>query len=188
MNHAPDAVNDVANTTPNTAVIISVLSNDTDPDGDALTVTAVTSPAHGTAVRSNNNTTVTYTPANNFTGMDSFNYTISDGHGGSDTATVTVSVATFNCLKDDKNGNSLKLNLVTGEYFWRIPTGTVYHNFVTITKVNNAYSFTSVKADPNLMQGTIQQGAANAYLQVPRKGKTVYKLNDSNITNNGTCP
>ena len=187
VNHSPDAVNDSANTTPNTAVIISVLANDTDPDGDALSVTSVTQPSHGTAVKNGNNT-VTYTPANSFTGTDSFTYTISDGHGGSDTATVSVTVATFTCLKDDSNGNSLKLNLITGEYFFRISTGTVYHNFAVITKVNNAYSFYSVKADPNLLQGTIQQGMTNAWLQVPRKGKTVYKLNDSNISNNGSCP
>ena len=89
----------------------------------------------------------------------------------SDTATVSVTVATLTCLKDDSNGNLLKINLITGEYFFRISTGTVYHNFAVITKVNNAYSFYSVKADLNFLQGTIQQGMANAWLQVPRKGK-----------------
>jgi hypothetical protein len=101
---------------------------------------------------------------------------------------VTVTVATFTCLKDDSNGNSLKLNQTTGEYFFRASTGVVYHNFAVVTKVSTVVSFYSVKSDPNLLQGSIQQGTATAWFQVARKSKTVYKLNDSNISNNGTCP
>ena len=90
VNDNPVAVNDTATTPANTPVTIAVLANDSDVDGDALTVTAVTQPANGTA--STNGTTVTYTPAANFAGTNSFSYTISDGHGGSATATVTVTV------------------------------------------------------------------------------------------------
>src|SRR5262249_32149647 len=74
---------------------INVLANDTDPDGDALTVTAVGTPAHGTA-RINADNTVTYTPARDYNGTDSFTYTISDGHGGSDTAPVTLTITPVN--------------------------------------------------------------------------------------------
>ena len=48
-NDGPVAVNDTATTAEDTAVIVSVLANDTDLDGDALTVSAATAPAHGTA-------------------------------------------------------------------------------------------------------------------------------------------
>jgi hypothetical protein len=98
-----------------------------------------------------------------------------------------VIVSQTQCFKDDSNGNSLKLNLTTGEYFFRTSGGTVYHNFTVLTKVNNVVSFRSVNSDPNLLQGSIQQGTATAWIQVPRKGKTVYKINDSNVSNNGTC-
>lgn len=90
-NHPPKAMNDTASTVKNTPVTINVVANDSDPDGDALTVTSVTSPSNGTAVN-NGNGTVTYTPNSNYTGPDAFNYTISDGRGGTATARVSVTV------------------------------------------------------------------------------------------------
>ena len=89
----PVAVDDVASTAVNTAVVIDVLANDYDPDiGDILTVTAVGTPGNGTLV-DNGDGTVTYTPDLGYTGPDSFTYTVGDGNGGSDTATVSVAVA-----------------------------------------------------------------------------------------------
>ena len=70
--------------------MINVLANDTDADGNPLTITAVTQGANGSVV--NNGSNVSYTPNANFFGSDSFTYTISDGQGGSDTATVSVTV------------------------------------------------------------------------------------------------
>jgi hypothetical protein len=90
-NRPPDAVNDAATTAMNTPVTIAVLANDTDPDGDALAITAVGDSPHG-AAGANANGTVTYTPDAGFFGADSFTYTVSDGRGGSDTATVAVTV------------------------------------------------------------------------------------------------
>lgn len=87
----PDAVDDYASTTENTTVTVQVLANDSDPDGDALTIQAVGAPAHGDAVI--NGEEVVYTPENGYTDDDSFTYTISDEKGGTDTATVTVTVA-----------------------------------------------------------------------------------------------
>ncbi len=72
-------------------------ANDTDADStDTLLVASVTDPANGTAV--DNDTNVSYTPNANFCGEDTFDYTISDGNGGTDTATVTVTVT---CVNDD---------------------------------------------------------------------------------------
>lgn len=90
VNHAPVAVNDTATTKKGTAVTINVVANDTDSDGDALSVTAVTQSTNGTATISSNR--VVFTPKSGFTGAATFTYTISDGHGGSATATVTVNV------------------------------------------------------------------------------------------------
>ena len=90
-NRPPVAEPDRVTIPPNVAVRLRVLDNDSDPDGDPLTITAVTPPAHGTATL-NPDGTITYTPAPNFEGTDTFQYTVSDGRGGTATATVTVIV------------------------------------------------------------------------------------------------
>lgn len=90
VNCPPDAVDDTATTVNGFPVTINVLANDSDPNGDSLTVTAVSDPPGGTAVN-NGDGTVTYTPdCPVVIGTDTFTYTISDGNGGMDTATVTV--------------------------------------------------------------------------------------------------
>ncbi|MEJ5992767.1 Ig-like domain-containing protein, partial [Ramlibacter sp. PS3R-8] len=94
---APTANNDTATTTEDTPVSISLASlagNDTDPDGDTLTVTAVGNPVGGTVVMVGGN--AVFTPDPNFTGAATFEYTVSDGNGGTDTATVTVNVTAAN--------------------------------------------------------------------------------------------
>jgi uncharacterized repeat protein (TIGR01451 family) len=89
-NDPPVAVDDSDTTPADTPVTIDVLNNDSDIDGDTLTVASVTQGTHGSVT--NNGGDVTYTPAAGFSGTDSFTYTISDGKGGTDTATVTVTV------------------------------------------------------------------------------------------------
>src|SRR3989441_421196 len=99
VNDAPTAVNDVAATLEDTEVAIDVLANDSDVDGDAITVSAVGGPAHGstTIVTIGPNTgRVSYLPSPNFVGTDVFTYTITDGHGGTATATVAVTVTPVN--------------------------------------------------------------------------------------------
>ena len=94
-NQAPSAVDDLAATSEDVAATIAVLGNDSDADGDALTLASVSSPAHGTAT-ANADGTIGYTPAANYSGADSFSYTISDGQGGSATAAISVTVADVN--------------------------------------------------------------------------------------------
>lgn len=90
-NRPPVAVNDSASTAVATPVNIAVLRNDSDPDGDTLSLSAVGTPAHGEVVR-NSDGSVTYRPAAGYTGVDTFTYTVSDGRGGSASASVTVTV------------------------------------------------------------------------------------------------
>ena len=78
-----------------------MLGNDTDVEGDTLAVTGHSTPAHGTV--SCTTTTCTYTPAANYNGADSFTYTISDGHGGTDTATVSMTVTAVQDAPDAVN-------------------------------------------------------------------------------------
>jgi hypothetical protein len=69
--------------------VINVVANDTDADGDTLTVTSAGA-SNGTASPSGGN--VIYTPNAEFSGSDTINYTISDGNGGTASAVVTVTV------------------------------------------------------------------------------------------------
>ena len=69
-------------TNEDTPVNVNVLANDTEPDGDTLSVVSVTQGANG-AVAINPDKTVKYSPNLNFFGSDSFTYTIDDGHGAS---------------------------------------------------------------------------------------------------------
>jgi alanine-alpha-ketoisovalerate/valine-pyruvate aminotransferase len=81
--------------------VIMVLDNDTDPDpGETLSVTAVGDAGHGAVI--NNATEVIYTPEADFCGTDTFTYTVSDGHGGFDSATVEVTVT---CVNDPPVAN-----------------------------------------------------------------------------------
>lgn len=90
VNDFPVANNDSAATATGSTVI-NVLNNDSDVDGDPLSITSVGTPAHGSAT--SNGSTVTYTPNVGYTGQDSFTYTISDGQGGSATAQVLITVS-----------------------------------------------------------------------------------------------
>ena len=82
------ATNDSAAAATPSRCTIAVRANDTDVDGDTLTIQSVTTPAHGTAVINLNPQTITYTASGPFAAADGFDYTISDGHGGTDTGRV----------------------------------------------------------------------------------------------------
>jgi len=89
-NDLPVAANDFKSTNEDTPVNVAVLNNDSDPDSDPLTNAGVVSgsgPSSGTVSLNGDGETFQYTPNPNFHGQDSFVYTISDGNGGSATAT-----------------------------------------------------------------------------------------------------
>ncbi len=93
VNTPPDARDDFASVTTGTPVSLHVLVNDVDADGDALSlISAETSSVRGGTVSINGDGTVAYTAAAGFIGEDSFNYTLNDGNGGSDTAQVNLVV------------------------------------------------------------------------------------------------
>lgn len=91
----PVANADSASTISAATVLIPVLANDLDPDGDALSVTALSAPAHGSAsIQADGQ--VSYTANTDFVGSDNFSYTLTDSHGSIASATVTVTVAAGN--------------------------------------------------------------------------------------------
>ncbi|RTZ67748.1 MAG: hypothetical protein DSZ29_00195, partial [Aquificaceae bacterium] len=89
-NNAPVAANDSFYTLENIPVILNVLENDTDPDGDALLISGFDQPAHGELVITDYS--LKYTPDTGFSGSDSFSYTISDSRSGQASATVQIAV------------------------------------------------------------------------------------------------
>ncbi|MCR8547204.1 Ig-like domain-containing protein [Salipiger sp. P9] len=90
-NDAPTAVEDLYHTTLTSPATFDPTLNDTDPDGDELTVTSVGDAPNGT-VTLNDDGTVTFVADEGFTGYDSFAYTIDDGNGGTASSYVTVEV------------------------------------------------------------------------------------------------
>lgn len=97
-NQAPNAFPDSVTTPEDTAVTLAVTANDSDPDGDTVTLAlnpVIQAPAHGTATRVSS-TSIRYTPHANYFGTDTFRYRIRDGNGAVDSALVTVTVSEVN--------------------------------------------------------------------------------------------
>ena len=91
----PIALNDTAFTLEDTPVTVDVTMNDSDPNEnlDPNTVTITISPVSGTTKVDPTTGAVTYTPNPDFSGTDTFTYTVCDTHGACDEATCTVDVA-----------------------------------------------------------------------------------------------
>lgn len=98
VNNAPVAVNDSVLLLAKDPTLINVLGNDSDPDGDVLTISGVTQGVKG-SVDITASGQLLYTPAKSFKGSDSFTYTITDGE---QTATATVSIG----MDSSTSGNS----------------------------------------------------------------------------------
>lgn len=91
VNDAPNAVNDTMSTGSGVATAKAVRANDTDVDGDPISIsTPAPAAAHGTVTCST--LSCTYKSVAGYVGPDSFTYAVTDGHGGSDTAVVSVNV------------------------------------------------------------------------------------------------
>jgi VCBS repeat-containing protein len=95
VNDAPASAADSYSTDEDTALVVDaatgVLANDTDAEGDAMTVAVVTGPANGTLTL-NTDGSFNYTPNANFNGADSFTYTASDGTATGAETTVALTV------------------------------------------------------------------------------------------------
>jgi hypothetical protein len=92
--HLPVAVNDTASGIVNTPITIAqttLLNNDSSPNHDPLTISSVLDATHGTVALVGGN--VVFTPAKDYIGDASFGYTVSDGHGGTASASVSINVA-----------------------------------------------------------------------------------------------
>jgi YD repeat-containing protein len=92
-NLPPVAIADSYSTSAGVQIHVQPMTNDSDPNNDSMNVTAVGSAGHGTTSIDTSQVGVYYTPNAGFTGTDSFTYTITDHHGGTASATITVTVS-----------------------------------------------------------------------------------------------
>jgi len=121
-NNAPVASDDDASTKFGTPVTVPVLANDSDPDGDVVSIASFdATSAHGGSVTKNADGTLTYTPAPNFSGTDTFSYTAADPFGATDGATVTIDVAAdpspnaFDDTAQVKAGKTVVINVLAND-------------------------------------------------------------------------
>ncbi|MEZ4614268.1 MAG: Ig-like domain-containing protein [Caldilineaceae bacterium] len=89
-NQPPIATVDEFRSTPAPSLVLDVLANDSDLDGDILSITTVSTSTNGTVTT--DGTQIIYMPNQGFIGTDIFSYTISDGNGGTATATVVITI------------------------------------------------------------------------------------------------
>ena len=120
VNDAPEANDDLTSTLKNTPVTIDVLDNDSDVDGDELTIYSVDDGLNGVVSIDDNK--VIYTPNAGFVGEDTFDYVVRDLENEEATATVTVKVNDSNSSPvavDDSaitaEGSSVTINVLAND-------------------------------------------------------------------------
>jgi large repetitive protein len=123
VNDAPTARADALTVDSGQPGTIDVLANDGDVDGDALAVSVAAQPAHGTVTCAG---TCTYRSAAGYAGPDSFQYRIGDGHGGTATASVAVTVRKVVTLpteprKVEATSGSKRDSKVSASVAWKEP-------------------------------------------------------------------
>ena len=94
MDDAPTAVPDEGAVPENAVAVIDAAANDTDPEGDQLAVVAVADVSAGSAAVADGK--IRYEPPADYVGPATLTYTVSDGHGGTDRGTVTITVTPVN--------------------------------------------------------------------------------------------
>lgn len=203
VNDAPVAINDVYHGVMNSNISGTVITNDYDVDNDPLTLTAavvdtdgdgnsnnaltlgVSTPVYGKnsdnstviagSLTLNANGTFTYVPTTGFTGTVNYNYTISDGNGGTDTAGVTLYVTGGNSTfaADDayfaKAGTTISGNLKLNDYDPQGDSQTV-----------------TIQTAVSTLHGTVTVNADGTFIYTPTLGYTGTDQFVYQICDNGT--
>jgi VCBS repeat-containing protein len=195
VNDAPVAVNDAASTNEDNAVTVNVLGNDSDVEGNTLSVTGATM-VSGLGIVSVVSNQVVFTPAADFNGSASFTYTVSDGNGGTATATVSVNVAAVNDVPvasgqsvtvaedgsvditlsgNDVDGDALTFTPGSITQGTLTPKGGGVYTFTPAPNFNGTSSFTFTVSD-----GTATSAPATVNI-------TVTAVNDAPVAINNTA-
>jgi hypothetical protein len=172
---APTPTDDAADVAASGSVDIDVLANDDDPDGDALSLSDVTAPLHGSAVVLESGL-VRYSPDDGYAGSDQFSYTVRDSSDQTATAQVDVEVgsapadAFLTALQAAVAGSWLRINENQFQDVWtpleQRPSTPAYEN---PAKVIHAWS--SMAWDPNRRQLVFWGGGHANY-----SGNEVYRF------------
>ena len=152
VNRTPTAVADSATGDENKVLSIAVLANDTDPDGDTLSVSSMTQGAHGSVVKEMSGN-LRYTPNSNYSGSDSFSYTISDGKGLTATASVSVTIKAVNdapvaanvsltTLRNVSVNGSIVASDADGDTLSYSLTGAPGNGMVVLNNATGSFSYT----------------------------------------------
>ena len=179
-----NAVDDTASTPAGMPVTINVLGND---GGTGLTVVTVSAPVNGNAVISGSG--VTYTPAATFAGTDTFTYTIRDGFGQTDTATVRITVIApvleaVNDTATTSTGTPVTIPVLAndiGERLTIIQVGNPEHGSATINADNtityvSTSDFIGVDTFTYTITDRISVASAAVTVTVTRSKEDVQKL------------
>jgi len=174
-NTAPNARNNTYNNIQedSTGNTLNVLSNDEDADGDTMTIISRTNPSQGGTVTIDAGA-LSYSPRANFSGQETFSYTISDGRGGTDSANVTINVVGANDAP----------NAVDDSY--TVDRGSSGNNLAVLANdtdpENNSLSITGLSATSN--GGTVSiAGASLTYTPAANFSGTdsfTYTVSDGN--------
>jgi len=193
-NDAPVANDDAATTDVNTAVVVNVLANDTDANGDALTIDSFdTTGTIGTVSCNNATGDCTYTPDGVYTGDDTFTYVATDGSLPSASATVTVTVNpavgnTPPVANNDtySNGEDTALNVAAPGVLGN--DTDVDGNTLTVSQVNGAAANVGV-ATATTAGGSVTMNADGSFDYTPLGGflgddTFTYVANDGTVDGN----
>ena len=169
---SPNAVDDLVDVTKNSLRTFSVLTNDTDPENDALSVESITNPSHGSIIN-NGNGIYDYVPDTDYIGSDSMTYVVTDG------ILVNEATVTFNIIDGPSgdNGSSFPINLIQNSDFINAPSanGPIH---------NSTNSSIDTWLRPN--SSTFNHDAVNNWLYLDNigAGKLTYQINDNNVSKN----
>ena len=167
----PVAVNDTVSTNEDTPVTINVLANDTDPDGSAPVLLSVGTPAHGTAAVTAGK--ILYTPATNYNGTDSFQYTIQDSANVGWQLVGIVNV-TVNPVNDAPTNISLSANNIAENQ----PAGTLIGNLSTDdSDAGDTFTYSLVSStDANAFRIEGSKLLSNAVLDFEAKSSYTFNI------------
>lgn len=181
-NSAPVAVNDVAATNDKTAIVIAVLTNDTDVDGNSLTVASATAVQGTVSIEAGQR--LRYTPKAGFDGVDTISYSITDGFGGSATAQVRVTVTAFKevVVENKSSGGSMTvwalLLLGTAAVFRRSSAGAAAAVMLLFSPISQSADW-YLQGSAGQSTADSKQGSLGAQLPA---GTTITAFDKSDIS------
>ncbi|HEY0109696.1 MAG TPA: Ig-like domain-containing protein, partial [Fibrella sp.] len=183
-NKAPVGINDAATTTQSAGLDINVLANDSDPDKDLLTITAVTQGNSGQVEIIAGGAKLRYTPINGFVGEDTFTYTISDGFLTA-TASVTVNVRAVLLTINDVTLNEGNTGTTNATFTLALSTSSSLSVTVSYSTANGTTNPATSGSDYSTTSGTLtfNPGETNKSIKVPIVGDYLIEAGETFVVN-----